>query len=275
MKNYVPKILIVMIGAVIATIVFPARSQFGQVASAGAPKVNLRKWLSKHSALPPVAQFDDSSVPQDPQDQERRLSRNRVTHGLYSGKFILDPGTRELNGQAETVDLTFVDGVKILKAGERKDPDGLPISGATIVIGTVTKSKAYVNQGHDGVFSEYKVTVSDVLKPDPDNLISAGNEITAWQPGGSVQFHSGHVKHVVVAGRGFPEVGTQYVFFLRRADKTVADYAIASAFAVQDQLVSPLNDADDQSSFDGMRVDDFLAKLRQEISVRQEGGVDQ
>src|SRR5262245_46868892 len=127
MKNYVPKILIVVIGAIIATIVLPARSQFGQVSSGGPPKANLRKWLSKHSALPPVAQFDETSVPQDPQDQERRQNRNRLTHGLYSGKFILDPGTREVNGQAETVDLTFVDGVKILKPGERKDPDGLPI----------------------------------------------------------------------------------------------------------------------------------------------------
>ena len=277
MKNYVPKILVILIGAIIATIALPVRSQFGQTAASGGPppQVTLRKALSKHSALPLVARYDEPPVPQDPQDQERRLSRSRLSHGLYSGRLILDPGTREVNGQAETVDLTFINSVKILKPGDIKDPAGLPISGSIIVIGTITSGKAYVNQGHDGVFSEYKIAVSDVLKSDPDDAIRAGDGITAWQPGGSLQFQSGHIKHVVVAGRGFPEVGTQYVLFLRRADKNVKDYALSSAYSIKDQLVSPLNDADDQASFDGMRLENFLTKLRQEISVRQEGGVNQ
>jgi hypothetical protein len=274
MKNYVPKILLLVIGTVMATIALAPRNQFGQESSGGPERSNLQKRLSKHSALPPVARFDEPGVPQDPQDQERRLSRSRLSHGLYSGKVILDPGARHVNGQAETLDLTFIDGVKILKAGERKDPDGLPISGSTIVIGTVTSGKAYINQENNGVFSEYKIAVSDVLKPDPENMISARDEITVWRPGGSLQFQSGHVKHFLVAGRGFPEVGTQYVLFLRRADKNVRDYAISTAFSVNDQVVLPLDDANDQSSFEGMRLNDFLDKLRQEISVRQAGGMD-
>jgi hypothetical protein len=274
MKNYVAKILMLVIGGILATILLPARNQFGQVSTGTPPGANLRKILSKHSALPPVARFDQPPVPQDPQDQERRESRNRLSQGLYSGKLILDPGTREVNGQAETLDLTFIDGVKILKAGELKDPAGLPISGSIIVIGTVTSGKAYVNQEHNGVFSEYKIGVSDVLKPDPDSVISARDEITAWQPGGSLQFQSGHIKHFIIAGRGFPEVRKQYVFFLRRPDKKVQDYAISTAFSIKDQIVSPLNDGNDQSSFDGMRLNDFLDKLRQEISTRQEGGIE-
>lgn len=273
MKNYIP-ILVLVIGAIIATIALPARSQFEQPPGGGSQKVNLRKSLTKHSALPLVAQYNEPG-PQDPQDQVRRQSRNNLSKGLYSGKLILDPGTPEVNGQTETVDLTFIDTVKILKPGERKDPDGLPISGTMIVIGTVTTGKAYINQGHDGVFSEYKVTVSDVLKPDPDSRTVAGDEITTWQPGGSLQFHSGYIKHVVIAGRGFPEVGTQYVLFLRSTDKNAKDYAISTAFSIKDQLVSPLNDAQDQAAFDGMRLQDFLTKLRQEISVRQEGGLNQ
>jgi len=275
MKNYAPKILILALAVIIATIALPARSQFEQVTRAAQPEVSLRRVLSKHSGLPLVAKYDEPPVPQDPQDQERRLSRTRLSHGLYSGKLILDPGTREVNGQAETIDLTFIDTVKILKPGEAKDPAGLPISGSIIVIGTVTSGKAYVNQGHDGVFSEYKIAVTDVLKSDPNDVISSGDSLTAWQPGGSLQFPSGHIKHVVIAGRGFPEVGTQYVLFLRRPDKNVKDYALSGGFSIKDQLVSPLNDVNDQDSFDGMRLEDFLTRLRQEISARPEGGVNQ
>jgi len=142
------------------------------------------------------------------------------------------------------------------------------------VIGSATSGKAYVNQEHTGVFSEYKLAITDVLKPDPDNVISAKDEITAWLPGGSLQFQSGHIVHFIIAGCNYPEIGTQYVFFLRRPDKAVKDYVINTAYSIKDQRVSPLDDRNDQRSFDGMRVNEFLDKLRQEIRVRQEGGND-
>lgn len=231
-----------------------------------------RKILPKYSVFPPVARWDEPSVPQDPQDQERRVHRDRLK-GLHNHKVIRDPGVREINGQSESIDLTFIDGVQILKPGEIPDPKGLPILGSIIVIGTITSGNAYVNQERTGLFSEYKVAVQEVLKPDPESVISARDEITVWRSGGSLQFPAGHIVHFIIAGRGFPEVGTQYVFFLRRPDETVKDYAINTAYSIKDQVVLALDDIA-QRPFDGMRVNEFLDKLRQEIRVRQEGGND-
>lgn len=275
MNRDVLKTLLLVITVTLVTISLPARNQFGQVSTELHAKPKLREILSKHSALPPSAQFGQAQA-ESAQDQERLQSRQRVSHGLYSGKKrLFDPGTREVNGQAETFDLKFINGVKITKPGERKDLAGLPVSDSIIVIGTVLSGKAYVNQESTGVFSEYRVVVNEVLKPDPETVISARAELTTWRPGGSVQFHSGHLKHFIISGRGFPEVGTQYVFFLRRADKEVIDYAISTAFSIKDQVVSPLDDGQDQTSFDGMRLSDFLDKLRQEIAVREPGGMEQ
>ncbi len=274
MKNYIPKTLVLLTLAIMAAVFLSARQPLGEASTQRPVKPELRKVLSRHSSLPLVTQFGQAQAA-TAQDQERRQSRQRVSQGLYAGRLIMDPGVRDINGQSETLDLKFIDGVKILKPGERKDPDGLPISGNTIVIGTVVSGDAYVSQNNDGVFSEYKVAVTEVLKSDPATVISAQDEITTWRPGGSVQFQSGHVKHFVIAGRGFPEVGTQYVFFLRRADKDVKDYAIASAYSIKDQIVSTLDDGQDQGSFDGMSLTEFLDKLRQEISARQEGGMQQ
>jgi hypothetical protein len=246
MKNYILKVLVFAIGG---ALVLP-------------PQGDLRKLLSKHSALPLIARFDEPSVQQDPQEQERRQIRDRLSKGVYTHKVILDPGVREVNGQAEGIDLTFIDSVQIVKPGERPDPIGLPISGSIIVIGTVTSGKAYINQEHTGVFSEYRVAVKEVLKPDPESAISAQDEVTTWTAGGSLQFQSGHIRHFVIAGRGFPEVGTQYVFFLRRPDRNVKDYAISTAFSIKDQVVSPLDDGQDKNSLDGMPLIDFLDKLR-------------
>jgi len=274
MQNYVPKILLLVAGIVLATMSFPARNQLGQAPRGVPDKDDLRKILSKHSALPPVARFDEPSVPQDAQEQARRQSRDRLGKGTYTHKVILDPGVRDPNGQAESIDLTFIDGVTILKPGQRPDPNGLPITDTIIVIGTVSSAKAYVNQEHNGVFSEYRLAITDVLKPDPDSVILARDEVPAWLPGGTLQFQSGHITHFVTAGCNYPDVGTPYVFFLRRPDKTVKDYVISTAYSIKDQVVSPLDDANDQRPFDGMAVNDFLDKLRHEISVRREGGND-
>jgi hypothetical protein len=63
------------------------------------------------------------------------------------------------------------------------------------------------------------------------------------------------------------------VFFLRRPDRTVKDYAINTAYSIKDQVASALDDIA-QHPFDGMPAKDFLDKLRQEISVKREGGND-
>src|SRR5678815_3429042 len=112
MNSYTPKVLMLVISVILATILLSSRSQLGQVSTQLPAKANLRKFLSKHSALPPIAQFAQAQA-EAPQDHERRQSRQRVSRGLYSGKVIFDPGTREVNGESETLDLKFIDGVKI------------------------------------------------------------------------------------------------------------------------------------------------------------------
>jgi len=271
MNSYTSRIFLLLVGVVLATISLPARNQLRPLPPGTSARDELRKILPKHSVLPPVARFDESPVPSDPQDQERRAHRERLK-GVIKYKPIFDPGVREINGQAESIDLTFIDEVQIVKPGEFPDPPGLPISGSLIVIGTVTSGHPYLNQERTALFSEYKVAVQEILKPDPETSISAGDLVTAWRTGGSIQFASGHITHYIIAGRGFPEVGTQYVFFLRRPDKTVEDYAINTAYSIKDEVVAPLDGAG--SVFDGMPANEFLDKLRHEIKVRPEGGND-
>lgn len=271
MKNYPSIILALAIGSVVAMFVLPARSTLRQkeTATKSTTRTDLRTFLSKHSATPPLVDFEKVTEA-SATDQERRLSRDRLGKGIYTRKVITDPGGREVDGQAETIDLTFIDSVEIIKPGDRPDPPGLPISGAIIVVGNVRSAKAYLNQGHTGVFSEYLIGVTDVLV-DPETLISGREELTFWLPGGSLRFPSGHIKHFIIAGTGYPEVGTQYVFFLMRPDKAVNDYVIAAAFSIKDQVVAPLDNRRDQAKFDGMNVTAFMSQLRKAIGTRKGG----
>jgi hypothetical protein len=268
MKTYSTKFVFLLACVLFATTSFSVRNQQGQMRKASSTEEELPKILPAHSARPLVALFNEPA-PRDPREQERRQSRDRLTND-NSGHVILDPGTREVDGQAESLAPSFVDGVTILKPGERADPDGLPINGCTIVIGTVTSGHAYVNQAHTGVFSEYNVTVKEVLQRDADSVISGEDQLTVWRTGGSLQFASGHVRHFITVGRGFPEIGAQYLFFLRRPDKTVQDYAISTAYSIKDKEVAPLDGMNyPRSPYEAMAVNDFISKLRQEIRSRQ------
>ena len=109
----------------------------------------------------------------------------------------------------------------------------------------------------------------EVLKSDPTSVISAGDEISAWRMGGSLKFHSGNVKHFLVAGVGFPRVGTDYLFFLRSTDARIKDYAISTAFSLSDQVVYSLDANSSQCAFDATRANDFLRTVREEILARR------
>ena len=228
--------------------------------------------LTKHSGPPPKAEFGQTQAASQEEHIRRRIREG--TRKNHYTKIIVDPGTKEVNGQAETMLLSFIDEVTLLKPGQRPDPPGLPVSNTAVVIGTVISAKAFVSQDNTFVYSDYQTRIGEVLKADPNVNIPADELITTWRLGGSLHFPSGHIKHFVIAGRGFPEVGTQYLFFLRRPDPRMDAYEIMTAYALKDDVALPL---DDLGSFPGgqeaMKKDEFLNLVRSAISTQKAGGV--
>ena len=263
MKNLWSKILLTLIIGVLIVGGFHASSQSRQPTSKVPAPPGLQERLTKNSGRPQKAEFGAAPV-ESQEDRQRRQIREGLGKGLFR-RPIVDPGTKEVEGQAETLELTFIDSVKILKPGERPDPPGLPVSSTAIVTGTVVSGKAFIAEDHTFVYSDYQIQINEVLKSDPDRVITVGDQITAWRFGGSLNFPSGHIRHFIISGRGFPEVGTQYVFFLRRTDSRLNAYGISTAYALKDGLVLPLDDEQGNNRFDGTEATNFLTKLRSEM----------
>lgn len=242
-----------------------ARHSKAQEKTAPAPS-ELGEKLTKNSARP----LGDLESPAEASEiRLRRLRRESLGRGRYR-RGIMDPGVREVNGQAETVLMTFIDGVTILKPGERADPPGLPVSSTAIVVGTVKAGKAFVSEDRTFVYSDFQVMIDEVIKADPARMIPVGSQLVAWVSGGSIRFPSGHLRHFIISGRGFPESGTQYVLFLRRTDPSLREYAIATAYALKDGITLPLDDAGDSKSFEGMKVEEFLNIIRNSVASTED-----
>jgi hypothetical protein len=169
--------------------------------------------------------------------------------------------------QPETIHLTFIDSLRIDDGSG--DTDELPVhESAAIVIGTVKTAKAFLSHHRTSVYSDFQITIEQVLKRDLAHPIFPEDIIVGSRPGGSVHFPSGHVTTFVIQGAGFPQVGKRYVFFLARPDKNLSEYSITMAYELTSGgNVLPIDDAVDKQ-FDGMKTGQFMERLRDAITQR-------
>jgi hypothetical protein len=140
---------------------------------------------------------------------------------------------------------------------------------AAVVIGTVLGGKAYVSKDHTFVYSDYPVKVDQILKQDPSVNLTVGGVLVAMRQGGTIRFPSGHVRHFINNGHGFPAIGAQYLFFLLKPD-AVPEYemAIGATYALRNGRVYPLDDISNE--FEGVSEPDFLSKVQ--TAIAQNGG---
>ena len=219
---------------------------------------------SKNSGLIPEGEFGNSQTESPDQQAHRRL-REEAHKGFYQQP-VKDPGFLVKN-QPETINLTFVDSVRIDDGSG--DTDELPVhESAAIVIGTVKTTKAFVSYHRTSVYSDFQILIEQVLKRDLAHPVFPKDIVTGLRTGGSIHFASGHVTTFVIQGCGFPQVGRRYVFFLARADQNVPEYSISMAYELSSSgNVLPINNAIDKQ-FDGMKTEQFMERLREAIAER-------
>jgi hypothetical protein len=109
-----------------------------------------------------------------------------------------------------------------------------------VIVGEVLDAQAYLSNDKTGVYSEFTVRISDVLKNDQWSHLSEGSSVVAERVGGRVRFPSGKILPVRVSGQGMPRAGRQYVFFLRRLDKEQT-YSLLTGYELSAGKVSPLD----------------------------------
>lgn len=216
---------------------------------------------SKHSALPIVGEFETqkNESPQERQHRELREAR----YGNQLPKPLGDPG-KAVSGQTRTARLTFIDYVK---PGVPDSQMGIPLDESTaIVIGTVSSGKCFINSANTFVYTDYRVKIDRVLKPDLGRNLQEGDAITATRPGGSIHFPSGHITDVFNVGHGLPEIGAQYILFLWRAISEFDDYEIIidSGYELKDGRVYALDDAN--TRLDGQDAAKFIDKIKAMLS---------
>jgi hypothetical protein len=116
-----------------------------------------------------------------------------------------------------------------------------------IVVGRVSSAEAFLSENQTAVYSEFQITVEDVLRATGDFLratrdsaLEPGDLVTALRWGGRLRLPSGRVVRVEMADMGLPHLGGRYLLFLRE-DPALEAYRILTVYSLNGNLAQTLD----------------------------------
>lgn len=182
-------------------------------------RVRSQQGENNGQAHPTAKELDDAATPivdsnsTEVADEKRQHQNRRHNHG---GLEVTEtPGTS----------------TEVTVSSESSMPD-FPFKISDLVVeGTVTDSNAFLSADKTGVYSEYTVAISDLIKSSPSSTLRKHDSITAERFGGRVRFPSGQVVRYKVSGQGSPAKNTKYIFFLKKVDDD--SYLILTAYELR------------------------------------------
>jgi hypothetical protein len=137
----------------------------------------------------------------------------------------------------------------------------MTVDADAIVIGTVKNKSSQLTEDEDYVFTDYELSIDEVLKDNPQAPIREHGKITITRPGGTILLN-GHVVEALDESFQPFRKGVQYVLFLRFIPSTGGYQALNSraSFQLEDNKVNKLTK--EQFTFDNSDVSAFVQQVR-------------
>ncbi len=169
----------------------------------------------------PIVDFYDSNANQ--KMEADRLSKNARYDN--SGFVLTDP---------------HPNAGEVIRHEEDSNGSDMPIEKSSIIIeGQVKDSKAFLSNDKSGIYSEFTISVSKVLKNSYDNSVKPNETVIAERFGGRVRYPSGKIIRYKVSGKGSPSLNSKYLFFLAGTQED--NYKILTAYELKDNKVFALD----------------------------------
>jgi len=180
--------------------------------------------LVASTALVSMRAQNQKGLPRNDQAQRKLDFENRFPIADYSAPEPADPQER---AKRKSKDNRFPKGVldELPNVTESEIVDGhglerrptLPVAlSDMIIVGNVLNTQAYLSSNKTGLFSEFTISIEEVLKTTGSDPVLPGADILVEREGGRIRYPSGRVRWVRFAHEGMPSIGGRYVLFLRR-----------------------------------------------------------
>lgn len=191
----------------------------------------------------PIATFDEAE-PATPAERSKRQEKGRY----YNNKNLV---------------IEQMPGVEVREKSDHwhLDLEPIPVPQSNLIItGTVLESAAHLSADKNAVYSEFTVTVDEVIKPNNQVPLNISDKISLDRVGGAVRFRSGQVQRMYAgAQQGLPQLGTRYLFFIKVEGNT---FNILTAFELREGKVFALDKIQKFRAYDGTDDQSFLRVVR-------------
>ena len=149
----------------------------------------------------------------------------------------------------------------------------LPVNWSnTIVVGTVNRIQPYLSEDKRNIYTEYTISVTEVLKDAKGLSLNAASTITLDRMGGAIRLASGRVLRDVVHGNGAAlSLEHKYVMFLHY-DVRGAWFRSFKCWELLNGVAVPVEPGDvataqaGRSHFAGMNEASFILAVRMQYS---------
>lgn len=193
-----------------------------------------------------------SPQPDDPVGPERRRKRN----ARYDNFGLVRKDDSYGNAYGASLNSEWEWGLSPLPA---------PQSEVILVGRVVGAGRAHLSNDKTGIYSEFPVTVEEVLKNASSSPLEAGGRVDVQRIGGVVHYPNG--RKFPYRFQNMPVNGLRYVFFLNPAGEEQA-YEVVTAFELREKTVFPLDTPDLFDPYKNMEQAKFFEQLRNAIGQR-------
>ena len=195
----------------------------------------------------PTADYDEQDLPDPDKNAKRKAKQKRYNDGDWVDSRG-DPGVDEA---ALTLEPHFIF-------------PALPVAESEIVVvGTIGTAQAHLSESKRNVFSEFTVTVEEVLKSKIQG-VKQGSVLTIDRVGGHVKYPKGHRILYRITGLNMPQIGGRYLLFLTSKHNN-EDLSILTAYELTASGSIPLDELSQVTSLSGVTEIDILQKVRKLI----------
>jgi hypothetical protein len=196
----------------------------------------------------PVVDYDAP----EPAEPERRAAR-KIKNGYYdkSGFAVKDPSPRV---DEESLESEWALHLPALPAAQSN----------AVITGEILTSEAHLSNDKTGIYSEFTIRINEVLK-GADFGLHDGDTLTVDRSGGTVQYANGHKRLYSIAGQNMPRLGGSYVLFIT-ASQQGHNYHILTGYELAGGKVSPLDESNSMSAYEGTDETSFLKAVHEAIT---------
>jgi hypothetical protein len=230
--------LVVLTVMVLSVTVFKGKSRSTAVRQNDTARRNTQRYVDRKDRYP-VVEFEEAE-PKDP------VKRDKLKHQRKR----FDKDSPFTNPGPEDVEVAF-------RPEFPFNFPALPVASSDVVIvGHVLRGEAHRSENKTNIFSNFEVSVEEVLK---GNDLTVGSVINIQREGGVVKYADGRKVLFRLSANGMPAVAGRYALFLKAVEE---DYSILTGYELTKDGIVPLDYSLQFQSLQGENELSFLKKLR-------------